>query len=39
MSQNDLDNGRRVVLIRVAMVRPAEFVPLNIALQIQSARS
>lgn len=30
MTQNDLDNGRLIVLVGVALVRPAEFVILRI---------
>lgn len=30
MTQNDLDNGRLVVLVGVATIRPAEFVVLRI---------
>jgi phage tail sheath protein FI len=30
MSQNDLDNGRLIVLVGVAQVRPAEFVTFRI---------
>jgi hypothetical protein len=39
MTQNDLDNGRLVVLIGVSAVRPAEFVVLRIGQWTADARS
>ena len=38
MTQNDLDNGRLVVLIGVATLEPAEFTTIEIALQIARGR-
>ena len=37
MTQNDLDNGRLVVLVGVATVKPAEFVVLRISAKTASA--
>jgi hypothetical protein len=31
MTQNDIDNGRLIVLVGVAAVKPAEFVVFRIA--------
>lgn len=39
MDQNDLDNGRLVVLIGVAVVKPAEFVIFRIGQKTAAARS
>ncbi|KQU77070.1 MULTISPECIES: phage tail sheath subtilisin-like domain-containing protein [unclassified Rhizobacter] len=39
MTQNDLDNGRLVCLIGVALIRPAEFVIFRIGQKTADARS
>jgi hypothetical protein len=39
MTQNDLDNGRLVVLIGVALLRPAEFVLFRIGQWISNHKS
>jgi phage tail sheath protein FI len=39
MTQNDLDNGRLVVLVGVAVVRPAEFVIIRVGQWTASASS
>jgi len=39
MSQNDLDNGRLVVLVGVATTKPAEFVILRFSVKTASAGS
>lgn len=38
MTQNDLDNGRLIVLVGVAPVHPAEFVTLRITQETADAR-
>jgi phage tail sheath protein FI len=39
MTQNDLDNGRLVVLVGVATLAPAEFTPIEIDLQVRKRRT
>jgi phage tail sheath protein FI len=39
MTQNDLDNGRLVAMVGVAMVKPAEFVILRIGQQTADAKA
>ena len=39
MTQNDLDNGRLVCLIGVAVLKPAEFVIFRIGQKTADARS
>ena len=39
MSQNDLDNGRLICLIGVAVVKPAEFVIFRIGQKTTDAKS
>jgi hypothetical protein len=34
MTQNDLDNGRLILLVGVATVGPAEFTPVEIDLHV-----
>jgi phage tail sheath protein FI len=39
MTQNDLDNGRLICLIGVAVLKPAEFVIFRIGQKTADARS
>ena len=39
MTQNDLDNGRMICLIGVAVLKPAEFVIFRIGQKTADARS
>jgi phage tail sheath protein FI len=39
MTQNDLDNGRLIVLVGVATVEPAEFTPIEITLRVGRRRA
>ncbi|MCB1913241.1 MAG: phage tail sheath family protein, partial [Rhodocyclaceae bacterium] len=39
MTQNDLDNGRLVCLIGVAVIKPAEFVIFRIGQKTADARA
>lgn len=39
MTQNDLDNGRLIALVGVALIQPAEFVIFQIGVMIAQAQT